>query len=177
MSGKLFVSMLSAGAFLACGGCAPDVMPSPASCAVAAQYFGGMKPDSDGRKLAYTEEPESSALPLSGSGWTSIDGPEGGTPPAALIDKFNRTKLVSAIKYCPAIRAMLDKAGNPHGKAAESQPGGELLGVAAPVMSDDGAGALMVLSYRSQGSLMDRTLQYMRRDKSGRWVVAALHRF
>jgi len=177
---KFLVVASLAGVFALPGACAAEVAPSPASCALVADYLTGMKP-TDGNKFVYGEDAESSFVPVTVDGWFATGKPESRTPPKALIDKFNGTKLVSAIKYCPNARAVLDKLGVGYGAAAaekaSAKPDYDVEGVAAPVLTNDGDGALLVLSSRRANLLADRVIQYMRRDKSGHWVVAALHRF
>jgi len=159
-----------------------DVTPSPAACAIATDQWTGMDSDRSTRVLVFSEEPEGSLLPLSGERWITIDQPGSQAPPADLIRKFNRTKLVSAVKFCPDFRKMLEKAGIGHGAAAvekvtKSELDYEVEGVAAPVMSDDGEAVLLVMSSRRRDGMVDRVIEYRRRDKSGKWKMAALHNF
>ena len=158
-----------------------EVAPSPAACAIATNFWAAGDLDKNTRVIVFSEEPESFLIPISGDGWTTVDKSDA-KPPAGLIEKFNRTKLVSAVKFCPDLRAWLEKSGIGHGaakveKVTNSKLDYDIEGVAAPVMSDDGTQALMVLSSRMRDGMVDRVIQYMRRDPSGKWAMAALHRF
>lgn len=151
-----------------------DVAPSSVACAIATDRWTGMDSDRSTRVLVFSEDLEGSLLPLSGDRWTTIDEPGSQAPPTDLIEKFNRTKLVSAVKFCPDFRKMLEKAGVGHGaavvdKVTKSELDYDVEGVAAPVMSDDGEGALLVLSSRGRDGRVDRVIEYRRRDKSGKW--------
>ena len=172
-----------------CGAPVTKSAPVVEPCAVALDLVIGTVAHFRGRAVVFSDEDEGLMPPsVDTKGWY---GPEAlqpvavSPPPAALVDRLNRTRAVSAVASCPAVRAWLDKAGIAHGAKAVDRAvdprrmtaqgyAETVLGVSVPVVSADGADALVLTHNVSAPLGGGGQANRLRRGANGRWTVVAI---
>jgi hypothetical protein len=180
-------------ALAAIAGCRQATPPDPRSlaCDVAAAHVQDLLAKPTDQPWVFTLDDENMLGSLAdgspgaiiGDQWIRPDGSgqRAEPPPEGLVAKLRKQGYPSAIRHCPALRALLDSRHVKYGAAAvaavvKRQKDGvfpaAIEGVSLPAVSDDGTRALFVATGIAGMEGGGGSLVYAVRDAGGRWRPA-----
>ena len=188
---RVFVIVVCALSFQACGAARPVAKVPVDRCAVASKVVAILVAEEGSRKVVFSDRDEQPLFsPIEKTDeWSSLDDVKSvkmPSPPVALVTKLNVTKPTSAVRACAVVRAALDKRGIAYGKNAVDKAidskrmtdgayAETILGFSVPVISDDGADALFLSSGVAAPLGGGGYVRHLYRDAKGRWRLAAIH--